>query len=196
MFRTPKYLEIFERIHNSDVKISETSEISETKNEKQEDDEIHRPICKKCLIFICLDNVSDFYVCHICGLVSEKNTESVFSFKDRKNHKSSFRKILPYNRLSQFNKYLNKQNNHMPHSVKNQVTQIFRGVLRVFELVCTKRKNFIRYEYVIIKILEILGLSVYSEAFKLPKSQLTINKYDLYWKDICERLELKYSKTL
>lgn len=145
-------------------------------------------ICDECNVRMLVNG--HYYVCKSCGRVRNSSRlilSNSLSFKDKKNYQIHYKTY--YKRINQFSKYLEKTD--MPFSLKLRLKNMFRKIEVEFYKY-TKRRNFIQYEYIVIKMLEIVNQRQYIEKYKFPKSKLTLYKYDMIWKKICKALHWKF----
>lgn len=155
--------------------------------------ETNEKYCFKCGRDKYMDTINSYFVCIECGCVSNIKCVQTISFFD----KSSYVYISTYNysRFNQFEKHLIKIN-YIPNHLKTKMKIMFKRISPIFDKICTHRTNFIRYKYVIIKILELINESQLCKYVSLPKSNLITYKYDIIWKQICDKLGWKYINTV
>lgn len=145
--------------------------------------------CGICNEYKRMDNVNCYYVCRKCGNISGVNIAKN-QINENFYHENVFQ-ITKYTKYSHFKKYLDRLEN-VSYTTIEIIEKLFYKILDPFHLVCSDRKHFIRYEYVLIKFLELLDKRHLIKHFKMPKSQDTIFMYDNIWKQICKILNWKY----
>lgn len=75
----------------------------------------------------------------------------------------------------------------LPKHVEETLIKMFIATQQPFESVTDNdRVNFLRYNYIIYKMLEIIGETEYLEMFPLLKSRNKLIQHDQVWKRICE----------
>ncbi len=157
-----------------------------SKNKKKEHKVENKYNCEYCGNVTVVDTQSANIVCPECGIVAAFNVIEEFSYKDRENHNRVV-KNYNYSRVVQFNKYIQKKP-YINNSLKKQLNNMFHKLLPLLDMKKFNRINFIRYEYIIFKFLELLDEKEICKRFSLPKSKIIIYKYDLIWKQLCKKL--------
>ena len=117
-------------------------------------------------------------------------------------------KIREYLKKLKLNKYyehvphiLNKLNGISPPTISREIEErlriMFKEIQAPFMEVCPKnRKNFLSYSYVLHKFVELLGLNEYKKCFPLLKSREKLHQQDMIWKEICNRLNWPFFKSI
>lgn len=160
-----KYSKDFEKILN----------FSNIDNSEIEQKENNYDWCYNCDKYKFLDFMMGVYVCDNCGVVSNNyRREEVGFLKDKPIY------IFPYTRVKYFKKYINKSK-HIPSYLEAPLANMFSKVNVVFKQKITNRRNFIKYSYLLNKLLHILKHPEIAENFKLPKRKKTLKKYDKIW---------------
>ena len=81
--------------------------------------------------------------------------------------------------------------------IEDKIRIMFSAVNSVWGDIAKKdKKNFLNYNYVLFKFVELLGHDEYKVLFPLLKSREKIISHDLIWKDICDKLGWEYIKTI
>jgi len=81
----------------------------------------------------------------------------------------------------------------LPKHVEETLIKMFIATQQPFESVTdSDRVNFLRYNYIIYKLLEIMGETEYLEMFPLLKSRHKLIQHDQVWKKICEHPSLEW----
>lgn len=85
----------------------------------------------------------------------------------------------------------------IPDLIIDQLVGRFNQVQRVFERFAGERKNLLRYNYIVVKLLELIPRgSEFIHLFPLLKSRLKILQHDATWRLICDDLGWKYNSTI
>ena len=80
---------------------------------------------------------------------------------------------------------------------ENKLRGMFREIQIPFREVCPDdRTNFISYDYVLHKLLQLLDLDEYAKYFKYLKDKTKLYKTDLIWKQICKKLRWEFIKSI
>jgi predicted RNA-binding Zn-ribbon protein involved in translation (DUF1610 family) len=81
----------------------------------------------------------------------------------------------------------------LPQHVEETLIKMFIATQQPFESVTeSDRVNFLRYNYIIYKMLEIIGETDYLHLFPLLKSRHKLIQHDQVWKRICEHPTLQW----
>ena len=84
----------------------------------------------------------------------------------------------------------------IPRDVEEKLIRMFVKIQTSFERLGVKgRTNFLRYTYVIYKMLEILGETEYMKLFPLLKSSAKIAQHDVIWRSICNDVGWEFRPT-
>jgi len=84
----------------------------------------------------------------------------------------------------------------IPRDVEEKLIRMFVKIQTSFERLGVKgRTNFLRYTYVIYKMLEILGETDYMKLFPLLKSPAKIAQHDVIWRSICNDVGWEFKPT-
>lgn len=157
--------------------------------------EYNNQLCKKCNVQTFIDSITCYYICPSCGLANNQQIGSIQHMQSPYKEPCQFINDNTYSRVAQFEKQLfgfGCINFLLREDLKN----MFISFHPHYEEICKgERKYIIRYEYIIIKLLEILNMKRYIKYFKLPKSRSTIYKYDKIWKKISDKVGWKFYKT-
>jgi hypothetical protein len=102
----------------------------------------------------------------------------------------------------------NKYYEHVPHIInklngisppvmsretEETLRRMFKEIQVPFHKFCPKdRKNFLSYNYVLRKFVELLELDEFIECFVLLKNREKLNEQDKIWKDICNYLHWEF----
>ena len=119
-------------------------------------------------------------------------------------HVREFLKRLGYPKFYEANNYIlniiqGKQRVVIPQELEDKLIHMFIKIQRPFETVCDKgRRNFLRYHFIIYKMLELLGDEgePYLHLFPLLKSTNKLAQHDAVWKRICEEVGFKFKPTI
>ena len=110
-----------------------------------------------------------YFVCPLCGIISGKDAvKNYMNWNDY--HPNSYH-IHTYSKFKHFEHYLSRSK-YISTKLIEKMKDMFYKILEPFELICTNRKNFIRYEYVIIKFLGIFNQPV--KRWRLPEGLKSI----------------------
>ena len=143
--------------------------------------------CRSCECSKKLDTFYNIYVCEKCGDVSTAKSDYLSPPMN-----INIRYIHSYKRSIRFGKILDKSL-CIQGQLRYTLMCKFKKLSPVFKKVCYgKRKNFIRYKYIIIKLLELLGRTDLVHNFSLPKSKDITIRYDKIWIAICRELRWKF----
>lgn len=154
------------------------SQLEDKKIEKEE----KRDYCMKC-------NAQRFYCSNTDNMICEKCGSCVKAYKEY--HSFLDRKSKIFRPKSQRHKYLRlkkkfKIMNLIDEKIKDVIKMKFSQIIKYFEKTTyLKRKNILRYDYIIIKFLEIINEKDRVD-YKLNLTRDTIKKYDKIWEDFCE----------
>lgn len=152
-------------------------------------------IPEKCKTHECCDNPSifinadtDYNICENCGTCVKayiqyhgyiKNFKmNVYTSDKHKHHLKRLK--INLKRMKITNKEL-----------IDEILQRFKFIEVYYNTVDTSNSNIIRYKYIIIKLLQIMGKKEIYERFELPKKK-TLIKYNKIWRDICQLNEWTY----
>lgn len=81
----------------------------------------------------------------------------------------------------------------IPKHVEETLVKMFIATQKPFDSVAdADRVNFLRYNYIIYKMLEIIGETEYLEMFPLLKSRNKLIQHDQVWKRICEHPQIQW----
>lgn len=84
----------------------------------------------------------------------------------------------------------------IPREIEEKLIRMFVKIQSSFERLGIKgRTNFLRYTYVIYKLLEIMGETEYMHLFPLLKSSAKIAQHDVIWRSICEDVGWEFKPT-
>jgi hypothetical protein len=84
----------------------------------------------------------------------------------------------------------------IPRDIEEKLIRMFVKIQASFERLGVKgRTNFLRYTYVIYKLLEIMGETEYMNLFPLLKSSAKIAQHDVIWRSICEDVGWTFKPT-
>lgn len=147
--------------------------------------------CERCSGIRRRDTVYGYLVCIECGRVALRNQYYVTEFA------TSFCRIESqrYSRIKYFKLFLEK-GHQLPTSIEDQLVRMFRRVNGEFKKIVSGRKNLIKYNYLLRKMLEELNEVEHSKAFPIPSRRRTLRKYDRIWKSICEGLDFTFRPSL
>ena len=84
----------------------------------------------------------------------------------------------------------------IPRDIEEKLIRMFVKIQASFERLGVKgRTNFLRYTYVIYKMLEIMGETEYMKLFPLLKSSAKIAQHDVIWRSICQDVGWEFKPT-
>lgn len=113
-------------------------------------------------------------------------------------HVRKFLKRRGYAKYYEHVNYIVSTINHtirtiIPKHVEETLINMFMATQKPFDTVAdTDRVNFLRYNYIIYKMLEIIGERDYLHMFPLLKSRHKIIQHDQVWKRICEHPSIQW----
>lgn len=148
--------------------------------------------CYECNIEKSIDNVNVVYVCEQCGDVTNNDYLKIITALPPKD--AYLKTIIRYNRMKNFRNYVSKKN--IEYALEESV--MFRVVkVNCFFKKITTRHNLIKYDYIILKILDLLKIKdpKIKNKFTMPKRKRTITKYDKIWKKVCNEYNWRYKQT-
>ena len=119
-------------------------------------------------------------------------------------HIRDFLKRLGYPKYYEANNYIlniiqGTQRVSIPSQLEDKLIQMFIKIQKPFDRVSEKgRKNFLRYHFIIYKMLELLGDEgkPYLDLFPLLKSTSKLAQHDTVWKKICEEVGFEFIPTI
>jgi len=118
------------------------------------------------------------------------------------------KKIRYYLRKLNLNKYyehiahiINRLNGLPPpiitKDIEDKIRIMFSAVNSAWgEIPKKPKKNFLNYNYVLYKFVELLDRDEYKVLFPLLKSRDKIVSHDVVWKEICEKLGWEFLRTI
>jgi hypothetical protein len=87
----------------------------------------------------------------------------------------------------------------IPRHIEQQLIRMFVTIQKPFDNVCENgRKNMLRYNYVVYKLLQLLGRDgePYLYLFPLLKSKAKLSQHDETWKRICREIGWEFIATM
>ena len=76
--------------------------------------------------------------------------------------------------------------------IKIKLKQMFQEIQEPFKEVCyPDRKNFLPFQYVLLKLIELLDIDELKEKAMLLQNPIIFNKYNTTWNNICKILKWK-----
>lgn len=127
----------------------------------------------------------------MCGSCTKAFGEYI-TFNDSKSYKIRAK--------SQRHKYLRLKRKYKKMKIKDdklkeKLNKKFSQIIVYFDRTTyLNRKNILRYDYIILKFLEIIN-EIDKTDYKLNLTKDTIKKYDKIWKDFCDIQQYKFIKT-
>lgn len=144
--------------------------------------------CYKCSVRKKINVVKCYYICPLCYEISGFRYARNYFQNHPYNDKYQQTKKYEYDRCKQFKKKLIRYS-FLSDKRKRELNTMFWKIQLPFEHHKeSERHNFLRYDYVAIKCMEIIDKKQYTDVFKMPKSKKIIRKYDRIWKKICHEL--------
>lgn len=161
--------------------------------EKKEPEKLKRVYyCYEC------DNkkvISDYaYVCTQCGVISGQQ-EVASMYGEMLTYHPNLRYYAGYSRNKYFNKVL-KKDIYINPDLDRKLNLMFNEINKYFTKNVTHRKSFIKYNYVIIKLLSIMDRDELQDNFRMPTRRKTLKKYDKIWKEICGRFDYPFTPSI
>ncbi len=153
--------------------------------------------CCDCKMDRQLDMENCQYVCTNCGLISSSEHAKLFNnYLPAPTKGLNLSYTHSYNRAYRFEKILCDSLSISP-KLEFDLNIMFNQLQPIFKKICYNyRKNFIRYHYIIYKLLELLEKNQLLIHFNLPKSKLVTYRYDRIWESICNELGWEYIPTV
>ena len=146
-----------------------------------------------------VDTDNCIYVCINCGVISSGFDKPFIEMSQYNNDTHRIDYISFYDRKCQFKKkifqYQDKNKLHFSKYLVNRLEIKFIQINEIFNEICDGRKNFIRYNYIIYKLLELMDYDRYLKDDALPKTKNILKSYDEYWEKICQKLNWNFFKT-
>lgn len=166
--------------------ISGNSEIAPPESES-----IQPGFCRTCNEPAAYEGSTDMYVCERCGKC-EKALKPFFSYSEMQNR--SYEPNQHRHKYIRLRKTMDKmQINDV--QIRGLIRSKFSEVITYFQFNCpTSRKNIMRYDYVIAKILEIQEIHVDS-PYEVKLSKSTLKQYDKIWMCLCEKYGYPFIST-
>ena len=95
------------------------------------------------------------------------------------------------------NKISGKQSPIMSREVEDKLRLMFKEIQIPFAKACpSDRKNFLNYNYILHKFVELLELDDFINCFSLLKSREKLYQQDIIWKKICDELQWEFVPSL
>ncbi len=95
------------------------------------------------------------------------------------------------------NKISGKQSPIMSREIEDKLRLMFKEIQIPFAKACpSDRKNFLNYNYIIHKFVELLELDDFIDCFPLLKSREKLYQQDQIWKKICDELQWEFIPSL
>ena len=95
------------------------------------------------------------------------------------------------------NKISGKQSPIMSREIEDKLRLMFKEIQIPFAKACpSDRKNFLNYNYIIHKFVELLELDDFIDCFPLLKSREKLYQQDQIWKKICDELQWEFIASL
>ena len=95
------------------------------------------------------------------------------------------------------NKISGKQSPIMSREIEDKLRLMFKEIQIPFAKSCpSDRKNFLNYNYIIHKFVELLELDDFIDCFPLLKSREKLYQQDQIWKKICDELQWEFIPSL
>lgn len=117
-------------------------------------------------------------------------------------HIRSYLKKLKYNKYYEHIPHILYRLNGLPPPVikketEEKIRSMFKQIQAPFIKVCPKdRKNFLSYNYVIYKFIELLGHDELKPYLNLLKSRDKLINQEAIWKKICAELNWEYIRSI
>ena len=81
----------------------------------------------------------------------------------------------------------------MSRELEDKLRLMFKEIQIPFAKACpSDRKNFLNYNYIIHKFVELLELDDFIDCFPLLKSREKLYQQDQIWKKICDELQWEF----
>ncbi len=153
---------------------------------------IYNQDCDDCgnRMLLCL--TKSIFTCTRCGLSRDACIMTLSLYTDDIGYK--IRKIKTYSRLKQFERVL-RRNPNVPEIIIHVMRSRFSHLHSYYVARFTERRNFLKYSYLIFKMLCLLARPDLASTFELPRTQKTMDKYEIVWKDICCHFGWLYIKS-
>lgn len=129
---------------------------------------------------------------------SEMKKHRIQADKLTSDHVRKFLKRRGYAKYYEHVNFIVSSINHsvittIPKHVEETLIKMFVATQTPFEMVTdSDRVNFLRYNYIIYKMLEIIGETDYLHMFPLLKSRHKLIQHDQVWKKICEHPSIQW----
>ncbi len=135
------------------------------------------------------------FTCKECGLVRSAHIMSL-SMYNSDNTGYKIKRIKSYSRLKQFEHVLRRNARVTPliiHVLRCRFIRIHTFYIK--SSLSDGRKNFLKYGFLIYKMLCLLGRGDLASFFTLPKTKKTLDKYESIWEVICDHFKWFYQKS-
>lgn len=136
-----------------------------------------------------IDIQNSFYVCVNCGWAVESGCTCIYDKFGENSGRSV--KWYSYSRKKQFRDRMERKR-CLPERTQILLTSRFVEMNRYYTLELlanpehgVRRKNILKYEYLIKKMLQILGRNDWAHHFNGPKTKRKLEEYERIWKLIC-----------
>jgi hypothetical protein len=137
-----------------------------------------------------------YYVCKICGRCKGYDKLSTLIGDTYFNKELTYSKKTVYHRSEYLKQKLIKVP-QMSNELIDHLVILFQKINNVYQVrQLQNKKNFIQYDYVIIKLLIHLNKNHLIKYFKMPLRKKTLKKYDSIWKIICDDLGIIFVSSI
>lgn len=143
-----------------------------------------------------LDTINSYYVCIMCGWCVSSGCMTI---QDKFGENSGrWCKHYNYNRKNQFVNRMERKG-FLPLRVQIALTSRFVKINRFYTQVLLReprwrvnRKNILKYEYLIKKLLQLFQRHDWARRFSAPKTKRKLEEYERIWALICRRFGWVY----
>jgi hypothetical protein len=144
-------------------------------------------LCTNCTNNLVRDCVRGHLVCTNCGFVSISSPMYVHEYATH----YCVIQSQPYTRLKYFRFFL-ERSKKLPDIIEKRLCMMFVNVNESFNNNASGRRNFIKYNYLINKLLIEIDKKDLAKKFPLPNRKRTLRKYDRLWEKICKDLNYTF----
>lgn len=178
-------MDLFEQYEKQFNALFKYNSKEESKTDTKESKNANSNICSNCKEERIRDTNSGFLVCQYCGEIPANSslycvaefTPNVLMMEANKYKRSIYFKRLV------------RKNNILPAHVEELLCRMFPTINDKFKEKVKNRHNFIKYNFVIHKMLESIGKPELARRYPIPTRKRTLRKYNQIWKLIYKAVD-------
>ena len=166
------------------MKLNDIEKYNEIKKEKNNNKNKYGEYCEECGGYLNLSNNKKYLICSICSIpyydiLPEENKK-----KYHINERKKIEKII-----NDFNYDIDK-NEKLDNGDKYKICDLYLNVKRNINKI--NRKYTFKMNFLLSRIMQIIGKSEINKYLKFTLSKVTYEKYLIQWKIITSILKIKY----